>query len=180
MRIGMLEAVCFAVVMLGAGPALAACHISDLPCAAAGKKCNITFVNNTGKSSGSGGGTEYSQVSYATTLKLRAEKKDGTRAGGNTIKILAQAKKTMNMDKKKDFDHIKIWSSIATNTSKGAFRLDCNHIRSILQHNNRCRLYVSKTKQTVGTRKTTGYYLSYNCRSVSGSSNKPFAVYHGS
>ena len=164
-----------AVALLLGGPALAACKINDLPCYSS--KCNIKFLNNTGKSEGSGGGTDHRQVSYATTIRLRPDLKDGSRAGKNTIEILAGGNKTMNLSKKKDFQEIRIWSPILTNFSKGTFFIECSEIRQILKNDDKCKIYVTKhTTKSVGGR-TVNYYLAYNCGAVSGSSDKPFAHY---
>jgi hypothetical protein len=89
-----------ALLALFSIPALAedgqVCDITNLPCWGPESKCNIKIVNNTGESSGSAGG-HFNQVSWAVTVKALALKPDGSRAGGNTLEILAGLEHSANI-----------------------------------------------------------------------------------
>jgi hypothetical protein len=149
-----------AVLLVGAGPVIAddsACDITDLPCWGPDHKCNIKMINNTGKASGSGG-SHFNQASWAVTVRVEAQKPGGNRAGSNTLEILAGQSKTINMDKKKGFDHIKI-SSATTGKKKGIADISCDQIRDILKNNKNCKILVDEEKSAGNI----DYYLAYIC-----------------
>jgi hypothetical protein len=176
-------AVIAAVVLFGAGSVLAddcdpddlnclnACNISDLNCSKKGSTCNIKFHNNTGKSSGSGG-PDYKQSSWAATIKIEAVKYDGGRAGSNTIELMAGQSHTDNLDKKKNFNKLKIWS---TSTSRsGEMHIPCDEIHDVLVHKKDCKIF-TVVKGRPGTQKD---YLAYNCAVVDGISENYFDSAH--
>ncbi len=119
----------------------AQCDITDLSCWGSGKKCNIKFRNETGEASGSGGGSYLNQKSQVATIKVSARKADGTRAGSNTLKILAGDAKTMNLDKKKDFVRIKVQNTTNFSGATQVVNLDCQGVRQVLQGNGVCKVF---------------------------------------
>jgi hypothetical protein len=134
--------------------AQSACDITDLSCWGSGKKCNIKFLNQTGKGSGAGG-SQYNQVSWAATIKVLAVKPNGTRAGSNSLSILAGQSKTINLDKKKGFDRIKVYTTTA---KKGTMMIPCADIRATLTADNNCRIFADLVEE-----ENSYYYLAYNC-----------------
>ncbi len=145
------------VALLATAPAVAvgACDISDLPCWGDDTKCNIKIINNTGKSSGSGG-THFNQTSWAVTIKAKALMPNGTRAGSNTLEILAGQSKTLNLDKKDGFDRLEIFTS----TGKGGnVTIQCDDIREILENDKNCKVLVDRSEK----HGDTYYYFAYNC-----------------
>ncbi len=114
------------------------CDLTDLDCWGPDQKCNIKFKNETGMGSGSGGRTGYEQISSAATIKLSARKEDGTRAGRNTLQILAGADKTMNLDKKNDFNSIRI------DRLGSQAQLFCQDIKTTLKGNGVCKVFVGQ------------------------------------
>jgi len=111
-----------------------------LTCLEKGKKCNIKFKNVTGLGSGAGGATGYNQEGYASTVKISARKEDKTRAGSNSISIAAGQDKTFNLDKKKDFEYIKV----QRNTGLGVkvAKINCEEIQTILSGKAHCKVFV--------------------------------------
>ncbi|MBI1181681.1 MAG: hypothetical protein GC201_14110, partial [Alphaproteobacteria bacterium] len=137
-----------ALVGLIATPALgASCDIQDLKCWGSGSKCNIKFLNDTGSKSGSGGGSGYDQSSRAATIKVQAQKDDGSKAGKNTLEILDQQSKTLNLDKKDDFAQIKVWPTSTTEKGRAGFVLKCDDVRNILTAGATCKVFMTKVRQ---------------------------------
>jgi hypothetical protein len=121
--------------------AAAVCDITDLPCWGKGSKCNIKFSNNTGKASGSGGGTGYRQYSAAATTKVKAVKENGNRAGKNSLEILAGATGTLNLDKKSNFNGINIVATTIDGTPE--VTLTCEQVRQVLAGSGKCKLFIT-------------------------------------
>lgn len=153
-------------LVIGAGLSFAAptansepCDISETKCALAGKKCNIKFRNVTGKTRGSGRGTELDQRSYAVTIKVKAMK-DGGKTAGNVLSIDAAANKTMNIDKKakKAFKSIKVTS--VTNRTIEPAKLDCATVKAVLDGDGTCKIFHGKKGKVS---ETFDYRLGYNC-----------------
>ncbi|MCP4937056.1 MAG: hypothetical protein GY927_23320, partial [bacterium] len=140
-------------------------------CWGADKKCNIKFRNHTGRASGSGG-SEYNQLSRVKTVKIWAEKADGTKAGSNTLSIAADASNTMNLDKKQGFDKIKI-KATPNDSGDMVVTMSCNDIKSTLKGTGNCKVFMHGKKFTNSDdSKEYAYYTSYSCDggSVKGSS----------
>jgi hypothetical protein len=132
-----------------------ACDITNLPCWGPESKCNIKIVNNTGESSGSAGG-HFNQVSWAVTVKALALKPDGSRAGGNTLEILAGQSRTINLDKKAGFDRIKILTATGAG---GNVKIPCDDIQQILQDERHCKILIDSDNPG----ENNYYYLAFNC-----------------
>lgn len=150
----------FSVIAAGSLPALATCYdeIQALPCWGGGKKCNIKFRNHTGEVSGSGGG-EYNQISSANTVRISARKADGKRAGSNTLSIDAGGNKTLNLDKKQDFDRIRIEMSLWLDYGNDTVSMECADVKDVLEENATCKLFVHQEY-----RNSTVYdYAAYSC-----------------
>ncbi len=159
-RFSMTVSLIVAALAVSAGPAQAACTITDLPCWGPGKKCNIKFRNKTGESSGSDTGA-YNQETRAKTLKIRSEDANGARVGSNTLSILAGASNTMNLDKKDGFDHINIKAIAGGDKGDMVVDMSCKDIRATLQGSGTCKVYMHKVTP-IGSN-TAKYYTSYNC-----------------
>ena len=132
-----------------------ACDITGLDCWNGGK-CNIQFKNHTGDATGDAGGTPISQSSAAQTIKIKALKPNGDKAG-NQLTITAGAKNTMNMENKYDkgFEKIRVSS---TNGITDGFDLFCNTVKSILDGNGTCKIFHGSTSQSSNT-----FVLGYSC-----------------
>jgi len=132
-----------------------ACDITSLSCWADGK-CNIQFKNHTGEANGDGSGTSISQVSAAQTIKVKAEKSDGSKAG-NKLTIAVNASNTMNMENKykKKFSTIQVSS---TNSITDGFSMTCNTVKKILNGNGSCKIFHGTTADSSNT-----FVLGYNC-----------------
>lgn len=129
-----------AALILTAPIASAACDISGTKCALNGGKCNIKFRNRTGDSGGSDGSSIINQTSSAQTITVKAVDGNGNKKG-NKLDILADASKTMNIEKKanKGFDSIKIASK-----SFGAVRsatMSCKDVQNVLNGNGTCKIF---------------------------------------
>ena len=135
------------------------CDISETKCAVNGGKCNIKFRNVTGKTRGSGAGTDLDQRSYAVTIKVKAMK-DGGNTAGNVLSIDAAANKTMNIDKKakKDFKSIKVTS--VTNRTIAPVTLDCAAVKAVLNGDGTCKIFHGRRGDVS---ETWDYRLGYNC-----------------
>lgn len=122
------------------------CDLTALDCWGPDNKCNIKFKNETGEASGSGGGTGFEQVSEVSTIKVSARKADNTRAGSNTLKILAGDSKHMNLDKKEDFLKIRV-----TRETKFAgytrATLSCAEVKTTLNGSGICKAFVGKNNR---------------------------------
>lgn len=141
-----------AFFILCAGPALAACDITDLPCWGDNSKCHIKFRNKTGEGSGSGGGTKWTQVSLAATIRVTAN--DSRDKGiGNKLNIPAGSSGTINLDKKGGFAHID--TRKMDGTSFTGFRMSCATIRAVLQGSAKCKVF--------STTSNAAYPVAYNC-----------------
>ena len=125
-----------------------ACDIANLSCWDDGK-CNIQFKNHTGEANGDASGTSISQVSAAQTIKVKAEKSDGGKAG-NKLTIAVNASKTMNMENKykKKFSTIQVSS---TNSITDGFSMTCNTVRKILDGNGTCKIFHGTTSDSSNT-----------------------------
>ena len=139
--------------------AFASCDISGTRCAVNGGKCNIHFKNRTGDTRGSGVGTVLTQESLAHTVRVKALKDNGKRAG-NSMTIEVGATNTMNLDKKakKDFAKIKLVSLAVVdveNTSMG-----CNEIKQVLNGNGTCKIFYGESKYANGDNR---WQLGYSC-----------------
>jgi len=141
----------FMLTALMASTALADCDLSNLACKEEGNKCNIRFKNETGRSSGAGGGTGYKQISLAATIKVTRRAKDGSRKG-TIIDITAGASKAVNLDNKK-FVEIKIHRETgrAMKTGNETTKLACEDIKKVLKGNGSCRVFAGKTHGRVHT-----------------------------
>ncbi len=118
------------------------CDLTGLDCWGPHKKCNIKFKNLTGLDHGAGGGTGYEQVTYAATIKISARKADGSRAGKNSLSILAGADNTLNLDKKENFADIRIERK--TGYGFKTARLRCNDVKSTLNGDGLCKVFVGQ------------------------------------
>ncbi|MBI1181682.1 MAG: hypothetical protein GC201_14115 [Alphaproteobacteria bacterium] len=146
---------------LAAGPAEAACKIKDLSCWGKDSKCNIKFINNTGKEGGSSKGTEYDQETSATTIRVKTRDEDGKAVGNRTLDIPAGQSMTDNLDKKDGFQDIQVIpTSWPINAKDYAFVLSCDQIRTILSEGKNCKVFVSDKSAEKTYR---GSKLSYNC-----------------
>lgn len=141
-------------MLLIVGPA-SACDITTLPCWNGGK-CSIQFKNHTGDGGGDSGGTPIKQSSAAQTIKVKALKSNGDKAG-NQLTITAGAKNTMNMENKyeKNFDRVKVSS---TNGVTEGFSLSCNTVKAILKGNGTCKVFHGTTSKSSNT-----FVLGYSC-----------------
>lgn len=154
-----LLAILASSLMLASSLAIAqqACDITDLDCWGEDKKCNIKFRNKTGEASGSGGGTPYTQFTQAASIKVMAVDEAGEKVG-QSLKILAGATKTLNLDKKSGFDRIKIQNTTDISANyKNVATLHCEDVRTILIGTGKCKIFAGKTKDD----KNKGTY--YNC-----------------
>jgi len=161
---------CLLGLGLAASSAKAACNIKDLDCWGTGSKCNIKFINNTGKESGSGGGTPYDQYGSVTRIRVKTRDADGNRVGARTLVIEADESRTDNLDKKQNFEDIEIipmsWPMEAKDYS---VVLTCDEIREVLKADKNCKIFVSDTKINAdGTKESGKRKLAYNCGVVSG------------
>ncbi|GAB5456716.1 MAG: hypothetical protein Hens2KO_29450 [Henriciella sp.] len=121
--------------------AQATCDISQTKCALNGGKCNIHFKNRTADFGGSDGSSNLNQSSAAQAVAVKAQKKNGKKAG-NTLVIQAGDTKTMNIDKKtkKNFDKIRIRSDNASGIYAGS-TIPCEHVIRILNGNGVCKIF---------------------------------------
>lgn len=135
----------------------AACDISQTKCALNGGKCNIKFRNQTGISSGSDSGTDIIQESSAQTVKVKALKDNGDKAG-NALTIAAGASNTMNVDKKanKNFAKIRITSM---STVEGV-TMGCSEVQDVLNGNGTCKVFYG---YGASGNSHTDFRLGYNC-----------------
>ncbi len=129
------------IALLSSFAAQAKCDLTDLPCWGPDKKCNIKFRNKTGEASGSDGGTGLKQVSFAKTIRVSARKANLKLAGKNALQILAGDAKHMNLDKKTNFQYIKIAHAIKAVETKLPIKMGCSDIRTILQGSGVCKVF---------------------------------------
>jgi hypothetical protein len=115
-------------------------EIQALKCWGDQDKCNIKFKNTTGLGSGSGGGTGYNQKAEASTVHISARKADEDKAGSNTLTISAGASNTLNLDKKKSFDHIRVIRKDGWGFRKAD--IGCVDVKRILNGNGFCKVFV--------------------------------------
>jgi len=151
--------VAFLLTALMASPAFAqTCYdqLKNLDCWGAGEdsgggssdhhKCNIKFKNLTSEGCCING----DQTAQPATIKVSARKADGSRAGGNTLSITAKSSKTLNLDKKKDFNSIRV-VRLTKVTGYKRDTLECEDIKTILKGNGVCRVYVAGSRHMVST-----------------------------
>ncbi len=145
----------FSLGLCGLSAPAFACDITQLDCWDGGK-CNIQFKNHTGDASGDAGGTPIKQSSAAQTIKVKAVKSTGDKAG-NQLTITSGAKNTMNMENKyeKGFEKIKVTS---TNGITEGFDLSCSTVKKIIDGNGTCKVFHGTTSQSDNT-----YVLGYSC-----------------
>lgn len=139
--------------------AFAACDISETNCAVNGGKCNIKFRNVTGEDSGSAHHHPLKQMSLTQTIKVKALKENGNRAG-NTLTIYAGDNKTMNVDKKakKNFAKIRMASpNMETVKSK---TMSCDHVKAVLNGNGTCKVFYG---YSLYREHAFEYELGYSC-----------------
>jgi hypothetical protein len=156
----LLGALALSFFSIAAAPvASATCDISQTKCAVNGGKCNIKFRNQTGISSGSGGGTDLKQTSSAQTVKVKAVKDNGNNAG-NSLTINAGASNTMNMDNKakKNFAKIRITSPAMARVD--GVTMSCTDVRAVLNGNGTCKIFHGEPPY--GS-ESLEYQLGYNC-----------------
>ena len=139
----MLRPLFISVLALGVmtPAALAACDISETKCAKNGGKCNIKFRNVTGASSGSGGGSSLTQMAQGQTVKVKAVKDNGNKAG-NALTIGDGASNTMNIDKKAKKDFAKIRISSPNMGAVESVNMSCNHVKAVLNGNGTCKVFI--------------------------------------
>ena len=139
--------------------AFAACDISETKCALNGGKCNIKFRNVTGEDSGSAHGHPLKQTSLTQTIKVKALKENGNRAG-NALTIYAGDSKTMNLEKKakKNFAKIRMASpNMETVKSK---TMSCDHVNAVLNGNGTCKVFYG---YSLYREHAFEYELGYSC-----------------
>ena len=145
--------------LLVAPVASATCDISQTKCAVNGGKCNIKFRNQTGISSGSGGGTYLKQTGSAQTVKVKAVKDNGNNAG-NSLTINAGASNTMNLDKKakKNFTKIRITSPAMARVA--GVTMSCADVQAVLDGSGTCKIFHGEPAYGA---ESFEYALGYNC-----------------
>jgi len=136
----MIRTLALSTLIMGAlaPAAFASCDISETKCAVNGGKCNIKFRNVTGADGGSDAGTNLTQKPSAQTIKVKALKENGDKAG-NALTINSPGNKTMNVDKKahKSFAKIRI-TSPALATIEG-ITMGCDEVKKVLNGNGTCK-----------------------------------------
>jgi len=139
--------------------AFASCDISQTKCALKGGKCNIKFRNVTAAGSGSDKGTSLNQKSSAQTIRVKALKDDGEKAG-NALTINSGANKTMNVDKKalRNFAKIRI-TSPAVATIEGV-TMSCSDVQDVLDGNGTCKIFNGNAGPEFGI---PDYKLGFSC-----------------
>ena len=120
--------------------ASAECDISQTKCALNDGKCNIKFRNQTGISSGSGGGTKLDQTSSAQIIRVKAAKENGKPAG-NVLTIEAGTSKSLNLDKKAKKDFARIRISSPTLASVEGVTITCAQVQTILDGSGTCKIF---------------------------------------
>jgi hypothetical protein len=135
-----------AIAAIASAPAFAKCDISTLACWGSGSKCNIHFKNHTGLATGDSGGT-YNQTSAARNIRVWAETKSGDRVSGRKL-INAGDKKTINLDKAKNFDHIEIKQDDLWKKEPKLYSvIKCPEIQRILQGEGTCHIWLTTSQQ---------------------------------
>lgn len=135
-----LAGACLALTTgLMAPAASASCDISATKCAVNGGKCNIKFRNQTAASSGSGGGTGLNQTSAAQTVKVKAIKDNGNKAG-NALTINAGASNTMNIEKKANKNFAKIRITSPSMATVDGVTMSCADVQAVLDGNGTCKI----------------------------------------
>lgn len=139
--------------------AFASCDISQTKCAVNGGKCNIKFRNVTGADGGSDAGTNLTQKPSAQTIKVKALKENGDKAG-NALTINSPGNKTMNIDKKahRNFAKIRI-TSPALATIEG-ITMSCNDVKRVLNGNGTCKVFNGNASSGVSV---PDYKLGFSC-----------------
>lgn len=156
----LLSAIALSLFSIAAAPvASATCDISQTKCAKEGSKCNIKFRNQTGVSSGSGGGTKLKQTSSAQTVKVKAVKDNGNSAG-NSLTINAGANNTMNIDKKAKNNFTKIRITSPAMTRVDGVTMSCTDVQAVLNGTGKCKIFHGEPPY--GSEKLQ-YQLGYNC-----------------
>lgn len=156
----MLRILAISALALGvlAPAAFASCDISQTKCALNGGKCNIHFKNRTGDTRGSGVGTALRQESFAHTVRVKALKDNGNKAG-NSMTIEVNATNTMNLDKKakKNFANIKLVSLAVVGVKNTT--IGCDQIKRVLDGNGTCKIFYGEGKYANGDddRRQLGY-----------------------
>ena len=133
---------CFAAIpVLFTPSARAECDISQTKCAVNGGKCNIKFRNVTGADGGSDAGTNLTQKPSAQTIKVKALKENGDKAG-NALTINSPGNKTMNIDKKANKIFAKIRISSPNKGAVESVNMSCDHVKAVLNGNGTCKVFI--------------------------------------
>ncbi|GAB5456712.1 MAG: hypothetical protein Hens2KO_29410 [Henriciella sp.] len=139
--------------------AAASCDISDTKCAMNGGKCNIKFINKTGDGSGLSRGADIKQMSLAQSVKVKAVKDNGNKAG-NALTISDGASKTMNIDKKANKNFAKVRISSPNMATIESVNMSCNHVKAVLNGNGTCKIFYGYSLYRDNPFK---YALGYHC-----------------
>ena len=157
----MIRTIALSALAMGvlAPAAFAACDISQTKCAVNGGKCNIKFRNVTGVASGSDQGTGLSQKPSAQTIKIKAIKDNGEKAG-NALTINSPGNKTMNVDKKarKEFAKIRITSPALAGIQ--GVTMSCSDVQAVLNGNGTCKVFNGNDGPEFGV---PDYKLGFSC-----------------
>ena len=139
--------------------AFAACDISETKCALNGGKCNIKFRNVTGEDSGAAHGHPLKQTSLTQTIKVKALKENGNRAG-NALTIYAGDSKTMNLEKKAKKNFAKIRMSSPNMETVKSKTMSCDHVKAVLNGNGTCKVFYG---YSLYREHAFEYELGYSC-----------------
>ena len=120
--------------------AFAACNISHTKCAVNGGKCNIKFRNITADYGGSSDGTSLTQRTSAQTVRIKALKDNGDKAG-NALTIDSYANKTMNIDKKARMGFAKIRMTSPALAEVDPVTMSCSDVQAVLNGNGTCKVF---------------------------------------
>ena len=150
-----------ALMLMGgfAPAAFASCDISETKCAVNGSKCNIKFRNVTGVASGSDQGTGLSQKPSAQTIKIKAIKDNGEKAG-NALTINSPGNKTMNVDKKANKNFAKIRMASPNMETVKSVTMSCDDVKAVLNGNGTCKVFYG---YSLYRENAFEYALGYNC-----------------
>lgn len=139
--------------------AFASCDISETKCAVNGGKCNIQFKNKTGEGKGLSRGSGLKQMSLTQTIKVKALKENGHKAG-NTLTIAAEASKTMNVDKKANKNFAKIRMASPNMETVKSVTMSCDDVKAVLNGNGTCKVFYG---YSLYRENAFEYALGYNC-----------------